>query len=103
MQRAMNVGISDHRVELGRRAALGLENAPQRRTRTSQDRVADVIRHDGDAAHLQRVEGAARIVLKTEKTQTTVLNGGSALGPRERLCLRHGVRRSNQASLQGAL
>ena len=26
-----------------------------------------------------------------------------ALGPRERLCLRHGVWRSNQASLQGAL
>jgi hypothetical protein len=69
MQLALDVGVADHRVELGRGAALGREDAPQRRMRAAEDRVADVVRHDSDAAGFQGVEGASRVALKIENGQ----------------------------------
>ena len=52
VQLAMDVGIAHHGVELGRGAAFGLEDTLQRRTGAAEDRIADIIRDDGDAACL---------------------------------------------------
>ena len=61
VQLAVMIVVAEHRVQLRRRAPLGIEDFFQRARVRADQRVADIVRQDRDAAGLDHLKGAARV------------------------------------------